>query len=842
MVNVYWKGGSGLTKSDISTQANWCDSEGTQITNTVWNSGDLSAHNIILDRTKNISPSDPVGIILDGSPSTVTFNSLYIKYSDNSKWHNMLQFGNSQTTLVLSGLDVRKSEMISATANTIIKFTGIPHHNSSAVSGNTTGTVGGGNDAADLYIKIVDEDTNLNSFFNRSLDYSGSALTLGSQYRTAGMFTNTSSRDYITFLFEPPNNTLLVLDDGIYPKMDFDCAGTNTAILCFDVVFTNQGSKSNSFGMVDMLNLNIDSSFKVKPRQHLLQNKQKHIKLTGGYTLNCTVFDMGYSTLEIIPTVNNPSSSGHIPSSDTDLFGITPSATQRRGMKVKYTKLIIGSPVNDSYKLLIADNNIITCEELVIKAGGRLYGTNYGDDNTAEIHCLKQPVIEGDWNFTEISKGIYRAAGTTPTLPVTMGGTGLNEIGLQSQVLAVKSNGKGLEWRADIDTNTTYSAYGGSAAGLVPTRDTGNTTTKYLREDGDWIVPPLGGSGTVTGTGSANQVSYWTGTSVQAGSTGLTYDPSTGNLTVGGYVEVGTKITTPTGTDLTLDTVGGTDSGSIVISDGVDGQVSISANGSGAIKLGAATNPVTVSNVYTLPTAVTTDNGYVLTAQTDGSTAWAASGGGGSGTVTPSSTDTFTNKTLDANATGNAISNIDIENMTPAVIQLSSENFSNDDVTLMTSAAIEDKITAQITTRLAALRLDLSPIAFEARSLGTSTGVKIPAVTSSSGGGAFAYPMPLAGKVKYVSFLFSGGAITGNALNVVRVVKNNTSSSSNYVDVDFNAEVLVNKGGTGEYIYTHVSSLGASALVFAAGDVIWIQRLSGNTNLQHAYVVLWVGI
>ena len=144
-------------------------------------------------------------------------------------------------------------------------------------------------------------------------------------------------------------------------------------------------------------------------------------------------------------------------------------------------------------------------------------------------------------------------------------------------------------------------------------------------------------SGTVTGTGSANQVSYWTSSSVQAGSTGLTYDSSTGNLTVGGYVEVGTKITTPTGTDLTLDTVNGTDSGSIVISDGVDGQVSISANGSGVIKLGAANNPVTVSNVYTLPTAVTADNNYVLTAQTDGTTAWAASGGGGgiggSGTV-----------------------------------------------------------------------------------------------------------------------------------------------------------------------------------------------------------------
>ena len=705
MVNVYWKGGTGGTKSDISTQANWVDSAGTQISNTVWNSGDLSAHNIILDRTKNISPSDPVPIILDGSPSTVTFNSLYIKYSDNSKWHNMLQFGNSQTTLVLSGLDIRQSEMISATAATIIKFTGIPHHNSSAVSaGTTTGTVSGGNAGADLYIKIVDEDDKINRFVTRSLAYDNSVLALANQYKTAGMFVNTASRGYITFLFEPPNNTVLVLDNGIYPKMDFDCASTNTATLCFDEVFTGFHKKSNSFTKVDMLNLNIDSSFKVKPRQHLLRNRNKHIKLSGGYTLNCTVFDMGYATLEIIPTVNNvPISSGYIPSSDTHLFGITPTSTQRRGMKVKYTKLIIGSPVNDSYKLLIADNNIITCEELVIKAGGRLYGTNYGDDNTAEIHCLKQPIIEGDWNFTEISRGIYRAAGTTPTLPVTMGGTGLNEIGLQGQVLAVKSNGRGLEWRADIDTNTTYSAYGGSAAGLVPTRDTGGTTTKYLREDGDWVVPP--------------------------------------------------------------------------------------------------------------------------------------SGGGGSGTVTPSSADTFTNKTLDANATGNLITNIDIGNMTDAVIQLSSESFTDNDTSLMTSAAIQDKITTQVATILAA---NISPLPYERRSLGTSVG-KIGVAGNDSSAVAFGYPMPLAGKVKRVSFLFQGGDITDSNNNVFRVIKN-TDTSGNYVEVNVPSDALVNKGANGEYHFTFSVDLGVNAMAFNAGDLLWITRHSGNTDLNHCQAVVWIGI
>jgi len=128
-------------------------------------------------------------------------------------------------------------------------------------------------------------------------------------------------------------------------------------------------------------------------------------------------------------------------------------------------------------------------------------------------------------------------------------------------------------------------------------------------------------SGTVTGTGSANQVSYWTAASVQAGSTGLTYDPSTGNLTVGGYVEVGTKITTPSGTNLTLDTHNGTASGSIVIANGANGQISINPNGSGKVKL----NGVELDN-----TAIAT--GYVLKATSATAAGWSAESGGG-GTI-----------------------------------------------------------------------------------------------------------------------------------------------------------------------------------------------------------------
>ena len=60
--------------------------------------------------------------------------------------------------------------------------------------------------------------------------------------------------------------------------------------------------------------------------------------------------------------------------------------------------------------------------------------------------------------------------------------------------------------------------------------------------------------------------------------------------------------------------------------------------------------------------------------------------------VGKATTDTFTNKTIDANGTGNNISNIDIGNMTAAVVVLESEGISSNDndTTLPTSAAVKD--------------------------------------------------------------------------------------------------------------------------------------------------------
>ena len=71
---------------------------------------------------------------------------------------------------------------------------------------------------------------------------------------------------------------------------------------------------------------------------------------------------------------------------------------------------------------------------------------------------------------------------------------------------------------------------------------------------------------------------------------------------------------------------------------GTYGEVNIGVENSNIEIKPAGTGLVKINDAFTLPGAVTTTNDYVLTAQTDGTTAWAAAGGGGGGS--PGGSDT----------------------------------------------------------------------------------------------------------------------------------------------------------------------------------------------------------
>lgn len=66
----------------------------------------------------------------------------------------------------------------------------------------------------------------------------------------------------------------------------------------------------------------------------------------------------------------------------------------------------------------------------------------------------------------------------------------------------------------------------------------------------------------------------------------------------------------------------------------------------------------------------------------------------GSAVTTPSSNDTFTNKTFDANGTGNSLSNVEVADLAPSAIVTEAEglNSSDNDTSIPTTAAVKDYV------------------------------------------------------------------------------------------------------------------------------------------------------
>ena len=101
---------------------------------------------------------------------------------------------------------------------------------------------------------------------------------------------------------------------------------------------------------------------------------------------------------------------------------------------------------------------------------------------------------DGTWVIPPDTDTVY-------THPTTAGNKHIPAGGAAGQILRWSADGTAV-WGADVDTDTTYSVFTRLANGLVPVAPTGTGTTKYLREDGTWQVPP--DTDTDTNTWNAN--------------------------------------------------------------------------------------------------------------------------------------------------------------------------------------------------------------------------------------------------------------------------------------------------------------------------------------------------
>ena len=174
---------------------------------------------------------------------------------------------------------------------------------------------------------------------------------------------------------------------------------------------------------------------------------------------------------------------------------------------------------------------------------------------------------------------------------------------------------------------------------------------------------------------------------------GVSFD-GTGNINLPGVNTTGDQNTSGTAAGLSATLAvasGGTgatsfaDKAVIITQDtGTDTLAAVAMDANGELLIGGTSGPA----VGTL-----TAGSNITITNADGGITIAATGGD----VTASSSTTFTNKTIDADGTGNNISNIDIGNMTSAVVVTESEGIaSNDnDTTLPTSAAVKDYVDGQ---------------------------------------------------------------------------------------------------------------------------------------------------
>ena len=230
-----------------------------------------------------------------------------------------------------------------------------------------------------------------------------------------------------------------------------------------------------------------------------------------------------------------------------------------------------------------------------------------------------QGTIGGSISNTQVARGSATSDEIEGDNGLLFDGTSLtiNTLSANDPVLNMSSNAKSIA--LEVNTSQKLTVKGGSNSFIF---DASSATGGITWPDGTNQNSANNNEGTVKGDGVSGQVAFWIDTDTIDGSIGLTYDSATGNLTVGGYVESGTKFTTPSGTNLEL-SPGGASSGSIVIADGANGQISLNPNGSGTVKI----DGVEIDN-----SAIAT--GYVLKATSTTAAGWAAESGGGGGAPT----------------------------------------------------------------------------------------------------------------------------------------------------------------------------------------------------------------
>ena len=258
---------------------------------------------------------------------------------------------------------------------------------------------------------------------------------------------------------------------------------------------------------------------------------------------------------------------------------------------------------------------------------GYLSSTDWSTFNNKQDSITAGNLTEATSSILTITGGTGAVIGSGTTIAVQQASASADGYLSSTDWSTFNSKGSGTVTSVDVTGGTGLTSTGGpittSGAITVNLDDTTVTPGSYtyssitVDQQGRITAASSGTTPPIDGSGAAQQVTYWVDADTVTGSSNLTFDGT--NLSVGGYVKSGTGVYDTEGTtDLTLQTNGGTNSGTIVIRDGAGQDIEITPNGGGVINLDGLKWP-------------SADGSANQVLQTDGAgnLSFATSGGGG---------------------------------------------------------------------------------------------------------------------------------------------------------------------------------------------------------------------
>lgn len=253
--------------------------------------------------------------------------------------------------------------------------------------------------------------------------YSHKPFVVFSSGMTTSVFENVDSRALTTFDF---GNQTFTMIDGVYPNVTF------TGTLHAKSIYSDASrTLHNTYGSVDILALNANNVDSLTPN---IYDYDKQFSFEGGLTAIGEQFKFGHTTTRFKAT-----STARVFPVNGELNSAAYGNDTTNNFYVQYEKVVIDYPDSSTYYWKIQGGKTLECNELVINDGGRLYGPATRT-MAATIKSVKRPTIHGDWNFRQISDGVYESINDFSNLSVYYGGTGLQTIPVGS-ILYGNGNG-----------------------------------------------------------------------------------------------------------------------------------------------------------------------------------------------------------------------------------------------------------------------------------------------------------------------------------------------------------------------------------------------------------------